>query len=70
MDADLLQRAPLGWLVALVLLAGCSAEQAYNTGQAWQRNQCTGIPDKAEYDRCVGNAGGSYESYKRETTRP
>ena len=70
MDADLLQRPPLGGLILLILMAGCSAEQAYNTGQAWQRNQCAGIPDKAEYDRCVGNTGGSYESYKRDTARP
>lgn len=54
------------FLLAL-LLAGCSAEQAYNAGQAWQRNQCAGIPDKAEYDRCTANAGGSYDAYQRDT---
>ena len=70
MDADLLQRPPLGGLIILLFVAGCSAEQAYNTGQAWQRNQCAGISDKAEHDRCVANTGGSYESYKRETARP
>ena len=69
MDADLLQRAPLGGLIILALVAGCSAEQAYNTGQAWQRNQCAGIADKAEYDRCVAGTGGSYDSYRRETGR-
>jgi hypothetical protein len=51
------------------LLTACSAEQAYNAGQAWQRNQCAGIPDKAEYDRCVSNTGGSYDAYRRETGR-
>ena len=69
MDAALLQRPPLGGLIVLILVAGCSAEQAYNTGQAWQRNQCAGIVDKAEYDRCIANTGGSYDQYKRETGR-
>ena len=56
-------------LFAILVLAGCSGEQAYNTGQAWQRNQCARVADKAEYDRCMAGASGSYESYKRETAR-
>jgi hypothetical protein len=51
----------------LLLLAACSAEQGYNAGQGWQRNQCMRIPDKAEYDRCMAGASTSYDSYKRET---
>ena len=54
-------------LVLLIFLGGCSAEQAYRSGQGWQQNQCNGIADKAEYDRCMSKAGMSYESYKRET---
>jgi len=50
----------------LIAIGGCSAEQAYHAGQAWQQNQCNGIADKAEYDRCMSRAGESYESYKRE----
>jgi hypothetical protein len=63
------ERLTAGAAAALLacLLAACSAEQGYNAGQAWQRNQCARIPDKAEYDRCMSNTGGSYESYKRET---
>jgi len=52
-----------------IALGGCSAEQAYHSGQAWQQNQCNGIADKAEYDRCMSRAEMSYESYKRETEK-
>jgi len=51
----------------VLLLAGCSSEQAYRAGQGWQQNQCMRIPDKAEYDRCMANASMSYDAYKRET---
>jgi len=54
-------------LGALLSAAGCTAEQAYNTGQAYQRNQCAQMPDKTDYERCVRNADGSYDSYKRQT---
>ena len=53
-------------LVALSLSA-CTAEQAYYTGQAWQRNQCNKLPDKAEFDRCMSGTNTTYESYKRQT---
>jgi hypothetical protein len=56
-------------LVLVFALCACSAEQAYHAGQTWQQNQCGGIADKAEYDRCTSRAGGTYDSYKRETER-
>jgi len=54
-------------IVLALALAGCSGEQTYSAGQNWQRNQCTRLPDKAEYDRCMADANRSYDSYKRET---
>jgi hypothetical protein len=56
-------------LLPVPFLPACTAEQAYGSGQAWQRNQCARIPDKAEYDRCMGKADTSYHSYKRETQK-
>jgi hypothetical protein len=53
----------------VLLLAGCSSEQAYRAGQGWQQNQCKRLPDKAEYDRCMANASMSHDTYKRETER-
>jgi hypothetical protein len=53
--------------VAVLSAAGCTAQQVYGSGQAWQRNQCAKIPDKAEYDRCMASVATTYEDYKRET---
>jgi len=53
-------------LVALYLSA-CTEEQANGTAQAWQRNQCNKLPDKAEFDRCMSGTNTTYESYKRQT---
>jgi hypothetical protein len=55
-------------LVALSLSA-CTAEQAYGTAQAWQRNQCNNLPDKAEFDRCMSKTNTTYDSYERERAR-
>ena len=54
-------------LLALALTSACSERQLYDAGQAWQRNQCNRIPDKAEYERCMNSAATSYEAYKKET---
>ena len=56
------------WLVPAVALplAACTNEQVYGTGQAWQRNQCARLPDKAEYDRCMAGASTTYDSYKKQ----
>jgi hypothetical protein len=52
-------------LVAFV--PACTAEQAYNSAQGWQQQQCNKIPDKAEFDRCMSRAGTGYDAYKRQT---
>ena len=57
---------PLAVLLAL-LMSACSAEQAYYAGQTWQQNECNKIVDREQRDRCLSRAGGSYESYMRQT---
>ena len=54
-------------LLLTTFLWACTTERVYETGQAYQRNQCGRILDKAEYDRCVGNASTPYYTYKRQT---
>jgi len=46
---------------------GCTSQQLYGTGQAWQRNECQKIPDAQERSRCLSNASTSYEDYKRQS---
>jgi hypothetical protein len=54
-------------LICLTLvLAGCSSEQLYATGRNAQRAECMKRPDRAEQERCLKDAGLSYDSYKRE----
>ncbi len=58
-------------MLALVTLAGtaCTTEQAYNTVQASQRNQCGKLPEKADFDRCMAQAQTPYEVYKQQNQK-
>ena len=51
------------------LLAGCSSEQFYASGQDWQRHECNKLLDSQEGGRCLKNAGTSYDSYKQQAER-
>ena len=51
----------------LTVTSGCATQQLYSTGQAWQRNQCTRLVDQQERERCMANAGASYETYKKQS---
>lgn len=52
---------------ALTVATGCATQQLYSTGQSWQRNQCTRLVDQLERERCLANAGASYETYKKQS---
>lgn len=52
--------------LALALLAGCSAQQLYATGQTAQRNECRKIEDRDERTRCQRSADLSYDTYKAQ----
>jgi hypothetical protein len=50
------------------LSAGCTSQQLYATGQAYQRNQCQHLPEQGERDRCLSKTNTTYDDYKRETS--
>jgi hypothetical protein len=54
-------------IVVLSFSSGCSSQQIYNTGQAWQQNQCNRIVDGSERERCLSKVNMPYEEYKRQT---
>jgi hypothetical protein len=55
--------------LALLWLAGCSTQQVYNTGQAWQRQECLRYSDAAEQDRCMKSTARSYDDYRAEAAK-
>lgn len=53
--------------IAIAASSGCTAQQAYSSGQEWQRNQCNRIIDNAERNHCLEKTNTSYEDYKLQT---
>ena len=50
------------------VLSGCSAQQIYGIGQAWQQNQCNQTKvNESDRERCLSKANMSYEDYKQQT---
>jgi hypothetical protein len=58
--------SPVLPVLGLLLLASCSAQQAYGTGQAWQLKQCHKLVDPQERSRCLAIANMSHDEYKRQ----
>jgi hypothetical protein len=53
-------------VMATAWLHGCSSQQVYGAGQAWQRQECNKIIDARERERCMKSASTSYDEYKRQ----
>jgi len=55
------------WLVLTAcLVAGCSPQLFYSSGQAWQRNACERVLDEEARRRCFEQADIPYDAYRRE----
>jgi hypothetical protein len=62
--------APVSICMAIMVslaASGCTSQQAYYTGQAWQRNECNKIVDQSQRERCMSSTNTTYEDYKRQT---
>ena len=60
---------PIGLLAGACLLAGltgCSAQQWYESGQSWQRNECFKLIDSVQRNQCLAQTWVSYDQYQRE----
>jgi hypothetical protein len=53
-------------LFAAACLAGCTAKQSFEAGQASRRHDCGRITDAEEYRRCMQRASASWEEYRLE----
>jgi hypothetical protein len=60
----------LAGLLVVAIGAGCSARQAYDSAQGWQRNACNRIVDAIERERCIASTTTSYDDYRRQRTAP
>jgi hypothetical protein len=65
-SAQPLPAALLGIVLLVAAVQGCSSQQAYGAGQAWQRQECNKINDTQERSRCMASASTSYQDYKRQ----
>jgi hypothetical protein len=56
------------WLICLALaflVAGCSTQQLYQSGQNYRQNQCVNLPQAMMKD-CQQQTEMGYEQYRRE----
>ena len=51
----------------LSVVSGCTWQQAYSAGQAWQRNACKNLVEQTERERCLSNTTMPYDDYRRQT---
>lgn len=59
-------RNSIAFMFIALILSACSSEQLYATGRNAQRAECMKQADAAARERCLKDAGTSYDSYKKE----
>lgn len=61
-----LRVAALASGLTLLMMAACSSQDLYATGQGWQRQECNKLQDAQERNRCMASTSRSFEDFKRE----
>jgi hypothetical protein len=60
-------RRLIGIAAAMMLVTGCTWQQAYSASQNWQRNACNRLVEQTERERCLSNTNMTYDDYRRQT---
>jgi hypothetical protein len=63
----LILKTAVGTLAATFVLAGCTSQELWRTGQQWQKQECARLKDLEERKRCERSAATSYEQYQAES---
>jgi hypothetical protein len=53
-------------LLSMLVLAGCSGRQVYQSAAGWRQNECQKILEDAERARCMEQANIDYDTYTKE----
>ena len=53
-------------LVSMLVLAGCSGRQIYQSAAGLRQNECQKILESAERARCMEQANKDYDIYSKE----
>jgi hypothetical protein len=53
-------------LASMLILAGCSGRQIYQSAASWRQNECQKILEGAERARCMEQANKDYDTYNKE----
>lgn len=53
-------------LVSMLVLAGCSGRQIYQSAAGLRQNECQKILESAERARCMEQANKDYDTYNKE----
>ena len=56
---------PAVFCLLLLASAGCTSEQLYNNAQGWREAECNKILDTPRRERCMKEAGRSYQEYNK-----
>ncbi len=61
------KRLPLAAVALVLACTGCSTRTLYDSAQGSRRLQCQKIEEPSARNKCLADAGISYDDYKRQS---